>query len=313
MKININTIKKILLENKLPISLLFIFAVLFVVAAFPDISSIKNVFNKNSKVVSKSTFVSGLNINNVESFSVKLSGGDVFSITKDKGNWVSSGRKIDSSKITSLVDALNSLSSTEIVSNNDKNYDTYGVSNSMGTLFSVKYSGKERYFVVGSSVPQSTSFYIRNSDSKEVSLASGALRDVLISEPLSEWFDKTLVNINALSLKKIEISGATSFTIEKKDDDKFYKSVWGNETEIATEIQPTLKTMFSPLKGDSFANDAEKDTFNKSVLSSVKFLDKDNKVLGEIETFNSEDTYFARVVGGTDILKISTLKTLFSL
>lgn len=162
-----------------------ILATLFLIAAFPWLSSIISPKNEasTSENFAPSINLSSFTEESVASVSIAKKDTDDIVLKKEDGSWKIGSEDADTDKITSLFQSFSTLAPHEMVSKNEDNFDKFGVTKDNGIRLEIRStSGTASVFYIGndSDIPQE--FYIRKDGIKNTYSAKGTLRNLLTQD-----------------------------------------------------------------------------------------------------------------------------------
>jgi len=297
------------MKNRSVKTMTLIFVVLLLVVLYPTIrNSVEEKLNKKPESAPNVIF-KDLTRDNISEILIKSSQKET-KITRIENGWVFDGKKVNTRLLDNFFGDLKNLKVGEIISRNQSNHQDLGVSEDVGYVLTIKSTdGSEKKVIIGRSSTGLTSFYIREADKDEVYIADGAVRNDVTRSDI-EWLDKTVVNVEFSRIRKIE---TPNFTLIKKDDGSFSKSVYGTETSLASEKTSSFSPLFSPLEGYQFLTDSEKTEFINSFKSKIKLLGDGDSLLGEFEYVKKDIDCWVHSALNDTYLKASTLNSLLDL
>lgn len=229
-------------------------------------------------------------------------------IAKDGGQWKINGFKASLKEIDEFFEILKGFKVESLVSKNPENYSSFGIDEDAYTL-SLTKDGQTSAFIIGDQGPLFGSFYAKKKDGINVYLVAGSISEKL-SQDVSGWRDKTLVNVPKEAIQKIEIASKINpLTIIKTQDGKWQAEGSGKTTLLEDEAANRLLTAFNPLEATGFLNEAESKEFEKSSnKTTVRIYDSSQNILAEILLLKKENDYWAQVLEKETIYKIASYK-----
>lgn len=216
-------------------------------------------------------------------------------IVKKDNLWKINDFEASTAAVDDFFKAVNELKVGALVSKNPANYANFGVDEDASVL-AFTQGGQTLAFVIGNQGPSPGSFYARRKDGTNVYLVTGSIPDKL-SRDVSDWRDKTLVNLPKESIQKIEIiSKVEPLTISKTQDGKWQAEGVGKSAPLEEGTVNRLLVAFSPLEATDFLNAAESKEFQKAGnKTTLRVYDRDQKLLAEIILLKKENDYWAQV------------------
>lgn len=246
--------------------------------------------------------------NTTNKIAITKSGEEEKTITKENGTWKVNGFSASQKEIEDFFSALSELSVESLVSKNSENHANFEVTEESGTMLVMEKDGLISTFIIGKRGATFSSFYIKTKKSDNVYEVSGTLKDKL-SQSITAWRDKTIVNIPKERIQKIEI-------ISKKDPLVITKSeaIWSAErlgkTAILDETTANrLLAALNPLEATSFLNEEEQKEFNETKDKTIIRVSGDGeKNLATINLFEKNNEWWGQVGEETVFYKIPSYK-----
>jgi hypothetical protein len=234
------------------------------------------------------------------------SAGKQVTVSKSDTVWKVDGKDASKDKVDSLFAALSKTVLGEVVSNNPKNAEDYSLSSSSATLLNLTGNAKNLVVLIGKRGQAGDSFYVKKDGSNIVYLANGGLFDVL-STNVSDWQDKTVVNIPSADIASILIDGAKKLMIIKKDDKNWDITKDGNKKTVPDDDAKTSIGAVASITATDFATEEDNKIFTAAKGSfNVSFANKDGKGLAHLTVVPTENQYYlAKVTGKEDTYKIA--------
>ena len=159
--------------------------------------------------------------------------------------------RADQGNVASAIHQVKALEGKGIVSGNPDKYALFQV-DSTGTLIKVYERGAEKLaMIMGKATSTYADTYVRMANSKDVLLAGGVFGYVL-SRPLKDWRDKTLLLMPGETIKEVKFQyGDTAFVLAQKD------SVWmiGRDSTQQSAVTSLLGSLAS-VQADDFLDSA---------------------------------------------------------
>ncbi|MBI4130625.1 DUF4340 domain-containing protein [Candidatus Roizmanbacteria bacterium] len=231
-------------------------------------------------------------------------GVETVTLEKKDTVWRVGEYEVDGEKITSLLTGLADIETKQIVSRNKENHSQYMVDETGGLTVTISHDGNDTTIIVGKSGSAAGTYYIRKKDSDDVYLAEGALRNEITATD-RVWIDKTLVKAEKDKIVKVEVTGAQTFTLEKKDS-TWKRNEKGSETELTSDQADPILASLSSLSGYDIGTDDEKKTFDSAKQKiTVRVFTEGTDTPQEFTAVKIEQDYLAKRTDRTAIVKIS--------
>lgn len=229
-------------------------------------------------------------------------------ISKENSAWKIAGFDASTKAIDDFFATLKELKTESLASKNTENHASFGVDDEAYTL-SLTKSGQTTTFVIGNRGPSFSSFYARKKDGTNVYLVAGSISDKL-SQTVSGWRDKTLVNLSKEVIQKIEIASKTEpLTITKTQDGKWQAEGGSKKAILEDSTANQLLSAFGSLEATDFLNEAESKEFaNAGNKIIVSVYDSNQKPLAEILLLKKDSDYWAQVAEKQTFYKIASYK-----
>lgn len=245
---------------------------------------------------------------NTEKIAIAKKGEEEKVLSKEGITWKIAGFEASAKTIDDFFTTLKELKTESLTSKNPENYSSFGVGDDAYTL-SLTKSGQIATFVIGKQGPSFSSFYARKKDGANVYLVAGSISDKL-SQTVSGWRDKTLVNLSKEAIQKIEITSKTEpLTVTKTQDGKWQAEGSGKKTVLEDSTANQLLSAFGPLEATDFLTEKESKEFeNAGNKTIVSVYDSNQKPLAEILLLKKDSDYWAQVAERQIFYKIVSYK-----
>lgn len=229
-------------------------------------------------------------------------------LSKEGGVWKIFGFEASVKAIDDFFTALQGLKTESLASKNPENYSSFGVGDD-AYMLSLTRGGQTATLVIGNRGPSFSSFYVRKKDGTNVYLVAGSISDKL-SQSVSGWRDKTLVNLPKEAIQKIEITSKTNpLTIVKTQDAKWQAEGGSKKAVLEESAANQLLAAFNPLEATDFLTEKESKEFNSAGNKTiVSVYGSEQKPLAEILLLKKDSDYWARVEDKPTFYKIASYK-----
>lgn len=190
-------------------------------------------------------------------------------LVKQDGTWQVNDYPASPTQIGDLFQALANSKVDTLVSKNPESHEKLGVAEDSGFLLAITQDDSTSEFIIGKPGPVIDSFYARKKDSHEVYLILSAVRDKL-TQTVSEWRNKTLVDLSGIEVKKLEITSSGESLIVAKTSDEDWQITKADQQ--ATLDKPTidhLVSSLSPLDASGFLSEEETSEFKSARKKTV--------------------------------------------
>lgn len=216
-------------------------------------------------------------------------------LERKDGVWMIDTFEATPKTVDIFFDSMKSLKAGTLVSKNKNNFSDFGVGEE-GYEVTFFADGKEASFVIGSSGSSFGSFYARKKDSTNVYLVDGKLLDTL-SQTVSFWRDKTLLNVSSDEIGKIEIvSKITPLTIVKTQDGKWQAESGSKKALLEETLAKRLTGALGSLEGSDFLLKEQEAEFKKASGKTVlRLSDSSGKKLAEVQLLKKASDWWAIV------------------
>ncbi|MBI4538708.1 MAG: DUF4340 domain-containing protein [Gemmatimonadetes bacterium] len=153
---------------------------------------------------------------------------DTIVLSRDGASWKVNGHRADTASVGRLWSALSGTRVGDVVAENPTNHARLGVAADSAWTVEVRTAaGDTTRFLVGKAGPVYPSLYARMPDGDRVHLVTGDLRNV-ITRPLSDWRDKTIVRLDTAAVHQILIErDGKRYALQRAD------STWSVDGEPA--------------------------------------------------------------------------------
>lgn len=229
-------------------------------------------------------------------------------IVKENGVWKVNGFVADRKKIEDFFDVLSHLTIGSLVSKNPANHKNFEVTEGKGIILALTIGDAETLFVIGKSGAAFSSFYARLKGSDNVYEVSGNLRDK-ISQSVTAWRDKTVVDIQKESIQSIEIDSQAALLVLTKNEDSWNAQKGGKQATLDDTTTNRLLAALNPLEASGFLSDEEKREFEKGKGKTVirVFGEKRNE-LAAIYLFKKNGEWWGHVTDTGIFYKIPSFR-----
>ena len=171
------------MESKTIKSLLIIFVGLLAIAV--GFHCLDKSSREKKSIVTADFNLSDFTEKTVEKVRIKK-GNDEKILIKENESWKINGDEASPDKVSGFFSGLSEIKIKEIASKNVNNHKKFGITKDDAYLLAFTRNGEDAVFFIGKSSVSPDLFYIKKKGSKNVYLASGALRG-LISQDASAW------------------------------------------------------------------------------------------------------------------------------
>lgn len=225
-------------------------------------------------------------------------------LERKDGVWMIDTFEAAPKTVDTFFDSVTSLKVGALVSKNKNNFSGFGVGEE-GYEVTFSASGKEDSFVIGSRGPSLGSFYARKKDGVNVYLVEGKLPDTL-SQTVSFWRDKSLLNISKDEIGKVEILSKTaSLSITRTQDGKWQTESGGKKAVLEETLAKQLTEAIGSLEGSDFLTKEQESEFRKASGKTIlRLSDGTGKKLAEIQLLKKESDWWAVAEGRPFIYKV---------
>lgn len=269
--------------------LISIFAVLAALATYPQWD---RYFKKPSTGSGELNFAQ-FTADSTEKFSIKK-GSDEKVFTKEDGRWKVNEFDASQKEIENFFSGLKNIEEKGLASKNPENHTNFETTEETGYILTLN----DTAFIIGKSGPDYDSFYAKKRDSNNVYLTTGSLPSKL-SQDISAWRDKVLVDASGKTLQKVEIISKTNpLTITKTEEGKWQIQSGSKTTELEKDKADKLIAALSPLEATGFLDGKETGEFQKAGSKTIlRLFDDKNEKLAEISLLEKDGDYWAQLSG----------------
>lgn len=238
---------------------------------------------------------------------------ETINLQKTASGWILGSNKASQTQIDNFFSALRKLEVGDLLSKNPNNHLELGVTAQTGYVLTVRRGAVKYSVLIGNPSSIEDAFYIRPIDKDNVYLAKGDLRNIVIQDK-TNWLDKAIIDIKFDEVHKIDVLSASPYTIVKNEDGILIKTNQGVDSMLDSEKTKKLKTMFSPLIGDKFLSETQKQEFlNAKFKNVIVFLDKEDQMIASLDVLKNKDTYWVAESGSQDVFEVNNLSLMFEL
>jgi hypothetical protein len=229
-------------------------------------------------------------------------------IIKENGNWHVNGFEASPKKIDRFFEALAGLEVQSLVSRNPKNHKNFDVTEENGITLSLSGDSATSIFIVGRYDPASNVFYVKKKGSDRVYSVSGSLRGILL-QSISDWRNKTMVNIQREDVQKIEIAGADGKLVIKRIENGWQAESGAKTTKLDETAVNRMFSALQPLEASGFLDEEKQKEFKeKGDKTVVRIFGRDGNVIAEIVLLKRDNEWWAKVKGKNVIYKVPLYK-----
>ena len=219
-------------------------------------------------------------------------------LERKDGVWMINAFEAAPKTVDAFFDAVKNLKVGALVSKNKNNFSGFGVGEE-GYEVTFSASGKEDSFVISSRGSSLGSFYIRKKDGTNVYLVEGKLKDTL-SQAVSFWRDKVLLNVSKDEIGKIDILSKTAPLIMTKTQDGKWQaeSSNGKKAVLDETVAKRLIEALGSLEGSDFLTEEQESEFKKAGGKTIlRLFDSAGKKLAELQLLKKESDWWAIAEG----------------
>jgi len=160
--------------------------------------------------------------------------------------------KAEADEVTKVTDALAGLRGAKVKDDDD---ELTGLDKPQWTVTFVDSEAQTYTVRVGNARPgYEDEFYVRIGDGEQVYLAEANL-EALLSKPVGDYRDKTILSISADQVASVEVVGAKSFKLERRGEDAWTLLADKLTAPADKEKVTELIEKFSSLSTDKFVKD----------------------------------------------------------
>lgn len=170
-------------------------------------------------------------------------------LNRENDTWRVNGKKAQNDAVGELIQTLIDKPSTQLIAQTSAQHDQFGVASSSATTI---VFGDLLTLLVGGQTVGGT--YVRIEGSDNVFLVSGAT-DLMLSTSISDWYDKTIVEIDESKLQKVTLKQKEEIILIKKDDKWVVEGV--EDTTDETKVR-SVASQFTRFFADLLVDDAAK-------------------------------------------------------
>lgn len=286
--------------------LLGLFVILLLIAFFPALS--RRIKPNSDKVaLNAEVNFTPYTSQSVESFSLKK-GGEEKKFSKQNNIWQVNGFEASQNEVKDFFDQLGKSKATVLVSKNPENHKSYGLGEENGTLLSFTQNGQTISFVIGNTASGS-GFYAKKQNSNNVYTMSGGFIATKLSQDVSAWRNKTVLDITRDQFQKAEImAGKNTITVTKNQDSKLEAETSGKKQVLEQVVSDKILMAINPLVTDGFLNNDEITEFQKAINKNVIRLTSSTGQPTELQLIMKGANWWGQVSGRDTYYKFSDSK-----
>jgi hypothetical protein len=207
--------------------------------------------------------------------------GKTVSLVK-KGNWLVALNgdyyPADKSEVENIFKTVNNMQRESIVSTDPNKYPVFELDPVNGVEVKISRSDNTplAHFFVGKNGPDLISTYIRIGGEKDVLLLSGMIKPAFDKE-LKDWRDKTIFNLKAEDIAKIDTISPPKKVSLKKDDKGNWEMVVPEKAKVKKDVIEGMVNTLATFKAYDFEDGADLKTCGLiSPSTKIQITMKDN-------------------------------------
>lgn len=293
--------------NKKTLIILFgIFIILVIAATYSWWGQYLNIGNTSSQNTELN--FSAFSESTTDKISIAKNGEEEKNISKEGGKWMINGFDADQKEIDDFFEKLSSLKVQSLVSKNPENHSNFDVTEQNGFTLTITSGNTDFSFVIGKRGTTFNSFYVKAKDSDNVYKVSGSLREKL-SQSVTAWRDKIVVNIPRDKIQKIEIASQEDILTVAKDENGWKAEKSGKTATLDETTANRLLAAFNPMEASGFLNEDGKKEFQDAKDKTIIRVFGDNgETMAEINLLEKESEWWLQAKGKEIFYKIPTYK-----
>lgn len=293
------------MNKKTLIILAGIFCVLLLIAFFPALSG-RFKPQGGKAVLNAEVDFSPFTSQSVESFSIKK-GGEEKKFNKKDNVWQVDGYEASQTEVQDFFGQLGKIKAEFLVSKNSGNHKSYGLDEANGILLTLSQKGQTTSFLIGNSA--SSGFYAKKHNSGNAYIMSGGFISTELSQDVSAWRNKTVLNIAKDQFQKAElIAGGKTVTAAKNQDGKLEAEASGKKQVLEQAVSDKILMAINPLVADGFLNNDEITEFQKAANKNVIRLTSGAGQPIELQLIKKGGDWWGQVSGRDAYYKFSDSK-----
>ena len=214
---------------------------------------------------------------------IKTRGKTVSLIKKD--NWMVALNgdyyPADKGEVENIFKTLNNMQRENVVSTDPNKYPLFELDPVNGVEVKISRSDHTplAHFFVGKNGPDLISTYIRIGGEKDVLLLSGMIKPAFDKE-LKDWRDKTIFNLKAEDIAKIDTISPPKKVSLKKDDKGNWEMVVPEKAKVKKDVIEGMVNTLATLKAYDFEDGADLQACGLiSPSTKIQITMKDNSTL----------------------------------
>ncbi len=286
--------------------LLGLFVILLLIAFLPSLSKrIKPTAEQG--VLKAEVNFAPFTSQSINSFFIKK-GAEERRFSKQNNSWQVNGYEASEQEVQNFFDQLGKSKAEFLVSKNSENHKSYGLDDESGTLLSFTQNGQTTNFVIGNTASME-GFYAKKQNSNNVYTMSGGFIATKLSQDVSAWRNKKVIDISKDQFQKVEIlAGKNSVTITKNQEGKLEADVSGKKQTLAQAVSDKIFMVINPLVADNFLGNTEISEFQKSGGKTIVRISLNAGQPTELQVIKKDSNWWGQITGRETYYRFSDSK-----